>query len=100
MSKIIGSKRMRSRERFDNPGSCGMTVPYLHHYLNYGLTHREAQSEKPIIDMTQIVSVLSPSSGHHIELALGVREYDGIVAAKNVYAPRNFGFNARFCSEV
>lgn len=100
MSKIIGSKRMRSRERFDNPGNSGMTAPYLHHYLNYGLTLREAQSGKPIIGITQMVSALSSSNRHRIELAMGLREYDGIVAAQNVYAPRDFGFYARFCSEV
>ncbi|MEP9398625.1 IlvD/Edd family dehydratase [Mesorhizobium sp. KR2-14] len=82
MSKINGSKRMRSREWFDNPDSPGMTALYLERYLNYGLTREELQSGKPLIGIAQTGSDLSPCNRHHIELAKRVR--DGIVAAGGV----------------
>ena len=82
MSKINGSKRLRSHEWFDNPDNPGMTALYLERYLNYGLTREELQSGKPIIGIAQTGSDLSPCNRHHIELAKRVR--DGIVAAGGV----------------
>lgn len=82
MSKLNGSKRLRSREWFDNPDNPGMTALYLERYLNYGLTREELQSGKPIIGIAQTGSDLSPCNRHHIELAKRVR--DGIIAAGGV----------------
>jgi len=82
MSNVNGSKRLRSREWFDNPDNPGMTALYLERYLNYGLTREELQSGKPIIGIAQTGSDLSPCNRHHIELAKRVR--DGIVAAGGV----------------
>lgn len=82
MSKINGTKRLRSREWFDNPDNPGMTALYLERYLNFGLTREELQSGKPIIGIAQTGSDLSPCNRHHIELAKRVR--DGIAAAGGV----------------
>ncbi|WP_343313456.1 IlvD/Edd family dehydratase [Brucella sp. BE17] len=82
MSKHNGSKRLRSREWFDNTDNPGMTALYLERYLNYGLTREELQSGKPIVGIAQTGSDLSPCNRHHIELAKRVR--DGIVAAGGV----------------
>jgi len=82
MSKINGTKRLRSREWFDNPDNPGMTALYLERYLNFGLTREELQSGKPIIGIAQTGSDLSPCNRHHIELAKRIR--DGIVAAGGV----------------
>ena len=68
--------RLRSRAWFDNPANVDMTALYLERYLNYGLTRRELQSDKPIIGIAQTGSDLSPCNRHHIELAQRVR--DGI----------------------
>src|SRR5690606_18996440 len=82
MSKINGTKRLRSREWFDNPDNPGMTALYLERYLNFGLTREELQSGKPIIGIAQTGSDLSPCNRHPIELAKRIR--DGIVAAGGV----------------
>jgi dihydroxy-acid dehydratase len=79
MAGPSGTKRLRSREWFDNPDNPGMTALYLERYLNYGLTRAELQSGKPIIGIAQTGSDLSPCNRHHIELAKRVR--DGITAA-------------------
>lgn len=68
------SKRLRSREWFDNPENPDMTALYLERYLNYGLTLEELRSGKPIIGIAQTGSDLSPCNRHHITLAQRVRE--------------------------
>ena len=67
-------KPLRSRAWFDNPENPDMTALYLERYLNYGLTRRELQSNKPIIGIAQTGSDLSPCNRHHIVLAERVRE--------------------------
>jgi dihydroxy-acid dehydratase len=71
------TRRLRSREWFDNPHDPDMTALYLERYMNYGLTLEELKhSGKPIIGIAQTGSDLSPCNRHHIELAERVR--DGI----------------------
>ncbi|MES2472911.1 MAG: IlvD/Edd family dehydratase [Pseudomonadota bacterium] len=85
MSKSADNKtrKLRSREWFDNPDNPDMTALYLERYLNYGLTREELQSGKPIIGIAQTGSDLSPCNRHHLELAKrvreGIREAGGIV---------------------
>ena len=67
-------KPLRSRAWFDNPENPDMTALYLERYLNYGLTRRELQSDKPIIGIAQTGSDLSPCNRHHLVLAERVRE--------------------------
>lgn len=74
--------KLRSRQWFNNPDNPSMTAIYLGHYLNYGLTLEELQSDKPIIGIAQTGSDLSPCNRHHLELANRVRE--GIVAAGGI----------------
>ena len=66
-------RRLRSQLWFDNPDNPGMTALYLERYLNYGLTHAELTSGKPIIGIAQTGSDLSPCNRHHLELAKRVR---------------------------
>ncbi|WP_300514966.1 IlvD/Edd family dehydratase [Aliiroseovarius sp.] len=73
---------LRSRKWFDNPDNPEMTAIYVGHYLNYGITLEELQSDKPIIGIAQTGSDLSPCNRHHVELAKRVRE--GIVAAGGI----------------
>ena len=68
------AKPLRSRAWFDNPENPDMTALYLERYLNYGLTRKELQSDKPIIGIAQTGSDLAPCNRHHIELAKRVRE--------------------------
>ncbi|MFC4723780.1 IlvD/Edd family dehydratase [Glycocaulis abyssi] len=68
------SKRLRSRQWFDNPENPDMTALYLERYLNYGLTLEELRSGKPIIGIAQTGSDLAPCNRHHITLAQRVRE--------------------------
>ena len=67
-------KPLRSRAWFDNPENPDMTALYLERYLNYGLTRKELQSNKPIIGIAQTGSDLSPCNRHHLVLAERVRE--------------------------
>ena len=76
------SKKLRSRDWFNNPDNPGMTALYLERYLNYGLTREELQGGKPIIGIAQSGSDLSPCNRHHIELAKRVR--DGIIEAGGI----------------
>lgn len=77
MSNEKKSRRLRSREWFDNPDNPGMTALYLERMMNFGLTLDELQkSGKPIIGIAQTGSDLSPCNRHHIDLASRVR--DGI----------------------
>ncbi|MCQ8278558.1 dihydroxy-acid dehydratase family protein [Acetobacteraceae bacterium KSS8] len=59
-----------------------MTALYLERYLNYGLSQRELQSDRPIIGIAQTGSDLSPCNRHHLVLAErlreGIREAGGI----------------------
>jgi len=80
--KADKTRRLRSKDWFDNPADPGMTALYLERYLNYGLTRGELQSGKPIIGIAQTGSDLSPCNRHHVELAKRVRE--GIVAAGGI----------------
>lgn len=68
------AKPLRSRAWFDNPENPDMTALYLERYLNYGLTRKELQSNKPIIGIAQTGSDLSPCNRHHLVLAARVRE--------------------------
>jgi dihydroxy-acid dehydratase len=68
------TKTLRSRAWFDNPENPDMTALYLERYLNYGLTRKELQSNKPIIGIAQTGSDLSPCNRHHLVLAERVRE--------------------------
>jgi dihydroxy-acid dehydratase len=69
-------RRLRSQLWFDNPDNPEMTALYLERYLNFGLTHAELTSGRPIIGIAQTGSDLSPCNRHHLELAGRVR--DGI----------------------
>src|SRR6185437_14438521 len=81
-SKKSGSRRLRSRDWFDNPDNPGMTALYLERYLNFGLTLEELHSGKPIIGIAQTGSDLSPCNRHHLELAqrvrAGIRDAGGV----------------------
>ncbi|WEK40150.1 MAG: dihydroxy-acid dehydratase family protein [Candidatus Brevundimonas colombiensis] len=75
MTETSKPKRpLRSRAWFDNPENPDMTALYLERYLNYGLTRKELQSNKPIIGIAQTGSDLSPCNRHHLVLAERVRE--------------------------
>jgi len=77
-----GKRRLRSRAWFDNPHNADMTALYLERYMNYGLSQRELQSDRPIIGIAQTGSDLSPCNRHHLVLAErlreGIREAGGI----------------------
>ncbi len=77
-----GRARLRSRAWFDNPHNPDMTALYLERYMNFGLSQRELQSDRPIIGIAQTGSDLSPCNRHHIVLAErlreGIREAGGI----------------------
>ncbi len=68
------TKPLRSRAWFDNPDNPDMTALYLERYLNYGLTRRELQGDRPIIGIAQTGSDLTPCNRHHLVLAERVRE--------------------------
>ena len=76
MSSPTCIPRLRSRAWFDDPDSAEMTALYLERYLNFGLTLRELQSDRPIVGIAQTGSDLSPCNRHHLVLAARVR--DGI----------------------
>ncbi len=77
-----GRSPLRSRAWFDNPHNPDMTALYLERYMNFGLSQRELQSERPIIGIAQTGSDLSPCNRHHLQLAErlreGIREAGGI----------------------
>lgn len=76
------TRTLRSRNWFDNPDNPGMTALYLERYLNYGLTHEELRSGRPIIGIAQTGSDLAPCNRHLVELAdrvrAGIRDAGGI----------------------
>ncbi len=76
------TKRLRSRDWFDNPDYADMTALYIERQLNYGLTRAELQSGRPIIGIAQTGSDLAPCNRHHLQLAERVR--DGIRDAGGV----------------
>ena len=80
--KVKKPTELRSRNWFNNASDPEMTALYTERYLNYGLTHEELRSNKPIIGIAQTGSDLSPCNRHHIELAKRVR--DGIHASGGV----------------
>jgi dihydroxy-acid dehydratase len=51
-----------------------MTALYLERYMNFGLTLRELQSDRPIVGIAQTGSDLSPCNRHHLALATRVKE--------------------------
>ena len=77
-----GSRRLRSREWFDNPERIDMAALYLERFMNYGVTPEELRSGKPIIGIAQSGSDLSPCNRIHLELAKrtrdGIRDAGGI----------------------
>ena len=76
MSSTPSSRRLRSRAWFDDPQATDMTALYLERYMNYGLTLRELQSDRPIVGIAQTGSDLAPCNRHHLALAVRIR--DGI----------------------
>jgi dihydroxy-acid dehydratase len=66
--------RLRSRCWFDNITQPGMTAIYLERYPNYGLTHEELRSGKPVIGIAQTGNDLSACNRHHLQLAQRIRE--------------------------
>ena len=73
-SKDVSSRKLRSRQWFNNPKNPDMTALYIERYMNWGLSREELQSGKPIIGIAQSGSDLSPCNRHHLELAKRVRE--------------------------
>jgi xylonate dehydratase len=77
-----GTRRLRSRDWFDNPDRMDMTALYLERFMNYGVTPEELRSGKPIIGIAQSGSDLSPCNRIHLELAKrtrdGIRDAGGI----------------------
>ncbi|MFF0990647.1 IlvD/Edd family dehydratase [Kocuria nitroreducens] len=83
MTPDQGERRMlRSESWFNDPSEPGAGVLYLESLINYGLTHEELQSGRPIIGIAQSGSDLSPCNRHHLDLAKrlreGIRESGGI----------------------
>ncbi|MEW4449444.1 IlvD/Edd family dehydratase [Qipengyuania sp. JC766] len=76
------SRRLRSRDWFDNVERMDMTALYLERFMNYGITPEELRSGKPIIGFAQSGSDLSPCNRIHLELAKrtrdGIRDAGGI----------------------
>ena len=74
--------KYRSQAWFDNEEDPGMTALYMEKYLNFGLTRKELQSNRPIIGIAQTGSDLAPCNRHHLELASrlkdGIRDGGGI----------------------
>ncbi|HEX7711816.1 MAG TPA: IlvD/Edd family dehydratase [Sphingomonadaceae bacterium] len=70
------SRRLRSRDWFDNRERWDQTALYLERFMNYGVTPEELRSGKPIIGIAQSGSDLSPCNRIHLDLAPRVR--DGI----------------------
>jgi dihydroxy-acid dehydratase len=74
MNEPNRTSRLRSRAWFDDPASPEMTALYLERYMNFGLSMRELQSDRPIVGIAQTGSDLSPCNRHHLVLAARVRE--------------------------
>ncbi|RIV86728.1 IlvD/Edd family dehydratase [Aurantiacibacter zhengii] len=82
MSEKDQTRRLRSRDWFDNVERMDMTALYLERFMNYGITPEELRSGKPIIGIAQSGSDLSPCNRIHLELAKrtrdGIRDAGGI----------------------
>ncbi len=74
MSSDTTPRRLRSRAWFDDPQAADMTALYLERYLNFGLSLRELQSDRPIVGIAQTGSDLTPCNRHHLVLAERLRE--------------------------
>jgi dihydroxy-acid dehydratase len=68
------SRRLRSREWFENADDPILASLYTERYLNFGVTREELQSGRPIIGIAQTGSDLSPCNRSHLEHAKRVRE--------------------------
>lgn len=66
--------RLRSEYWFNADENKEMCALYTDRYLNYGLTHEELNSGKPIIGIAQSGSDLAPCNRYHLQLAKRVRE--------------------------
>jgi dihydroxy-acid dehydratase len=75
-------RKLRSQAWWDNSANPEMTALYLERFLNYGLTRRELQGDRPIIGIAQTGNDLVPCNRHHIGLAervkAGIRDAGGI----------------------
>jgi dihydroxy-acid dehydratase len=69
-----GKRALRSRAWFDNPENPDMTAIYIERYLNFGLSLKELQSDRPVIGIAQSGSDLVPCNRHHLVLAERVKE--------------------------
>ena len=70
------TRRLRSRDWFDDPERLDQTALYLERFMNYGNTPDELRSGRPVVGIAQSGSDLSPCNRHHLQLASRVR--DGI----------------------
>jgi dihydroxy-acid dehydratase len=66
--------KLRSEHWFNADDNKEMCALYTDRYLNYGLTHEELNSGKPIIGIAQSGSDLAPCNRYHLQLAKRVRE--------------------------
>jgi len=82
MAEGSQTRRLRSRDWFDNAERWDQTALYLERFMNYGVTPEELRSGKPIIGIAQSGSDLVPCNRIHIELAertkAGIRDAGGI----------------------
>ena len=74
--------RLRSEQWFNIPDDPGMTAIYVERYLNYGVTHDELQSGKPIIGIAQSGSDIAPCNRVHLQTVERAKE--GVRAAGGV----------------
>jgi dihydroxy-acid dehydratase len=76
------TRRLRSREWFDDPKDPGATALHVERYTNFGITAAELRSGKPIIGIAQTGSDLVPCNRIHVDLVTrirqGIREAGGI----------------------
>lgn len=73
-TKITPKRKLRSEHWFNADENKEMCALYTDRYLNYGLTHEELNSGKPIIGIAQSGSDLAPCNRYHLQLAKRVRE--------------------------
>ena len=69
-------KRLRSEIWFNDPKQLDETAIYLERFNNFGMTHKELRSGRPIIGISQSGGDLVPCNRIHLTLAARVR--DGI----------------------
>lgn len=73
---------LRSELWFNISNDPGNTAIYVERYLNYGVTHEELQSGRPIIGIAQTGSDLSPCNRVHLQTVERAKE--GVRAAGGV----------------